>query len=110
MANPPVLKLIDGQLQAAIWAKQGNYGMAYSVTLQKSYKDQQDQWQHTEFLASNELLTASQLLTRAHEAVRKMKIKDKAGDQHQDYRTRPAQSAPAKSTSEEPEFDDDVPF
>ncbi len=60
--SKPVKKCRVGSVTAAIWKNDG----FFSVTLQKSYK-QDDEWKNTESLSHGDLLNAAKALERAEE-------------------------------------------
>lgn len=61
--SKPVKKLRVGNVTAAIWKNDDTF---YSVTLQKSYK-QDDEWKNTDSLNHGDLLNAAKALQRAEE-------------------------------------------
>lgn len=75
-ADKPAAKLRDSYLEAAIWRNEGEKGDFYAVTLSRSYKDG-DTWKDTPSLNSGDLLAAAHLLTRAHDAIRDLRAKDR---------------------------------
>jgi hypothetical protein len=64
MANP-VSKFRVGNVTAAVWKNDGGF---YSVTLQRSYKED-DEWKNTDNLGHGDLLNAAEVLMRAEEYI-----------------------------------------
>jgi hypothetical protein len=75
-ADKPAKTLRDSYLEAAIWRNESEKGAYYSVTLRRSYKDG-DTRKDTTSLNSGDLLAAAHLLTRAHDAIRELRAKDR---------------------------------
>ena len=68
MSQQPFAKLKDGLLSATIWRNIGEDGKErFSITLSRSYKDQNDQWRETNSFSPLELLKLQQLSVRAYE-------------------------------------------
>lgn len=65
--NRPVHKSRVGHVTASVWESTNKDGVvSYSITIQKSYKDDKDAWQNTDFLWASDALTAMKALDRAH--------------------------------------------
>jgi len=69
--NAPVLKIQAGAVQVAIWANKGqrdgietNYN---TVSIERSFKNKNDEWQTTNSLRVNDLPKAALALTKAYE-------------------------------------------
>jgi hypothetical protein len=60
--NPPVTKFRVGFVTASVWKNDQGF---YSVTLQRSYKNDSDEWQNAESLGHGDLLNAAKVLERA---------------------------------------------
>lgn len=65
-ANKPVHEIRLGAIKATIWGNETAAGQRHNVTLARLYKDQQDQWQSSESLGRDDLLTAAKVLDLAH--------------------------------------------
>ena len=75
--NKPVDTLRDGSLSATIWANPAkNGGIRYSVELSRSYTDQNEKWQKTNYLSNGEILRGSHLLVKAHERIGELRRLD----------------------------------
>ena len=56
----------SGTVTVSIWQNDGNADRKnYSVTVQRSYKDDQKQWQNSNFLFPTDILAVGQLLGQA---------------------------------------------
>lgn len=62
----PVKRLRDGTVGASIWRQESQNGPFFNVTLERSYQDDNEQWQYSNSLGRYDLLSASKLLDRAH--------------------------------------------
>lgn len=74
--NQP-LKIRDGLLSATIWtntSKEGN--TYYTVTLERSFKDGDDEWQNTNSLNRSDLLAAARLLQKAYDQIEEERKSD----------------------------------
>ena len=69
MADKPIKKFRIGFIQAAVWKNDGTNNPFYTVTLQRSYKDDNGQLQNTEQLGAADLLNAAELLKRAEQHI-----------------------------------------
>jgi len=67
--NKPVQQFRAGAVQVSAWENPGkdNKGTFLTFTSQRSYKDKDDKWQHTQTLRANDLPTLSMLLNKAFE-------------------------------------------
>jgi hypothetical protein len=62
--DQPSTKIRIGSVTAAIWKNDKGF---YSVTLQRSYKDKDGQWQNAEGFNHDDLLNAAKVLERAED-------------------------------------------
>ena len=60
--NRPVHRIRLGSCQAAIWENQGEYGVRYSVSLERLYTDDEGNWQHTRTFNAGDLPALAALL------------------------------------------------
>lgn len=71
--NQPETKFISGAIQAAIWknqtVKDGKVSEFRTISLQRSYKDKDDKWQHTTSLRASDLPRARLVLDEAYRFV-----------------------------------------
>ena len=79
MANEPKFKRRTGQFEVAVWEndaeKNGNTFKVYSWSLQKSYKDKNDEWQRQ--VVHGSAGDVSRALTLLQEAQRFLHLGDK---------------------------------
>jgi hypothetical protein len=66
--NVPVKTLRNRRIKAAIWENQGAKGVFYTVTISRSYK-QNDVWRDSQSFSHNELLIVAKLMYDAHTAI-----------------------------------------
>ncbi len=64
--NPPAAKYRLGNVSVSVWKNDSGF---YSVTLQRSYKDDAGEWQNTDQLGHGDLLNAAKLLERAEDYI-----------------------------------------
>ncbi len=62
----PVETLREGQLKAAIWQNESDNGKYHSVTVARTYKNQDGQLQDTSSFRAKDMLGLSELARRAH--------------------------------------------
>jgi hypothetical protein len=71
MKNPPEMKFRAGALTATVWQNQGQKDgevTSYAtVSLERSYKDKNNEWQTTNSMRINDLPRAALVLTKAYE-------------------------------------------
>lgn len=66
MADKPAKRFRVGFVEAAIWKNEGTGDRSfYSVTLRRSYKDNDGEWQTADSLGHADLLNAAKALERA---------------------------------------------
>ena len=64
--NRPQETLREGKLKAAIWRNESENGPYHSVTLSRTYRDQEGNLQDTQSFRAKDLLGLSELARRAH--------------------------------------------
>src|SRR5262245_35198675 len=64
-SRAPDYKAHYGRVQAAVWRRETDGRTTYSVSLTRSYRDKQDQWQRTTSLDEDDLLPAAKALDDA---------------------------------------------
>lgn len=64
--SPPEETLRDGNLKAAIWRNEGERGPYWSVTLSKTYRDDQGQPRDTQSFTGTDLLRVAELSRDAY--------------------------------------------
>lgn len=64
----PVKKFRAGAVQVAVWENQGKEGSSfYTVSLDRSYKDKNDEWKKSNSLKTSDLPKAVLALQKAYE-------------------------------------------
>jgi len=63
--NRPVQRIRLGYCQAAIWENESEFGVRYSVSLERLYTDDEGNWQHTRTFNAGDLPTLAALLQLA---------------------------------------------
>ena len=76
--NRPVHEVRHRQISAAIWKNQTEKGVMYSVTIKKSYKDQDGNWHDTQSFGFDDLLTVSKAMYDAHSLISAAQARDRA--------------------------------
>jgi len=72
-SNPPEHTIRVGDVEAALWRKDGEYGPMYSVKLSRSYRNESNEKQNTPYLGANDLNDGIRALSECVEYVSKMK-------------------------------------
>jgi len=68
--NKPVHKCRVGHVSSAVWQGETKDGVVtYSVTLQKSYQNDDGVWLNTDFLWASDVLPAMKALDKAHDYI-----------------------------------------
>ena len=70
--NQPEKKFSTGAINATVWkntgkSKTGEEVEFRTITLQRAYKDKNDEWQHTNSMRVNDLPKAALVLNKAYE-------------------------------------------
>ncbi len=65
-ATPPVHSIRFGPLKAAIWENQTQHGPMHNVTVSRSYRDDQGEWQESSSFGEGDLLPLAKALDAAH--------------------------------------------
>ena len=64
MSSKPSVKFRVGNMNAAVWKNDSDNRSFYSVTLVRSYKDSDGQWQNSDGIGAGDLLNAMKVLER----------------------------------------------
>jgi len=72
--NMPEKKISTGAISATIWqneakTQKGDSTVYRTVTLQRTYKDKDNKWQHTNSMRANDLPKAALVLNKAYEYI-----------------------------------------
>jgi len=68
----------------AIWRNQNAKGVFYSVTFERSYKDDAGNWQTSSTFGANDLLLLAKVSDLAHSEVFKLRASDRTSEQSED--------------------------
>jgi hypothetical protein len=77
----PAAKVSLYPVTAAIWRNETAKGPAYSVTVQRSYKDAEGNWKSSDSLNESDLLLAAKVLDLAHTEISKLRASDRQAQQ-----------------------------
>ncbi len=67
--NRPAGKINLYPVSAAIWRKETDKGVFYSVTFEKTYKDSSGKWQSTSSFSESDLLLVAKAANLAHDEI-----------------------------------------
>jgi hypothetical protein len=77
----PAAKVTMYPITAAIWRNETAKGSAYSVTIQRSYKNAEGEWKSSDSLNESDLLLAAKVLDQAHTEISKLRASDRQAQQ-----------------------------
>lgn len=77
----PAAKLSLYPVSAAIWRNQNPKGVFYSVTFERSYKDEAGKYQTSSTFNASDLLTLSKLADQADTKIRELRAADRHAEQ-----------------------------
>jgi hypothetical protein len=77
----PTAKLQMFPLSSAIWANRTQKGTYYSITFEKSYRDDSGKWQTTGSFAPQDLLLLSKLADLCDTKIRELRAADRQSEQ-----------------------------
>jgi hypothetical protein len=80
----PAAKVTMYPITAAIWRNETAKGAAYSVTIQRSYKNAEGEWKSSDSLNEGDLLLAAKVLDLAHTEISKLRASDRQAQQPED--------------------------
>lgn len=83
MTTAPAHKIRIGTVSAIIWRNPAEKGPWYSVQLQRSYKNGDDEWRQTDSLGFDDILTAAKLLDQAHSWIAEAMATDRKAKKEQ---------------------------
>ena len=82
-SRPPEYKAHYGRVQAAVWRREIEGRTGYGVSLTRSYKDRNDQWQRTTHLDEEDLLPAAKALDDAYAWIQRQRHQVREGTLHE---------------------------
>jgi hypothetical protein len=80
----PVAKIQMFPLSAAVWAKSTPKGTFYSVTFERSFKDDSGKWQTSSTFNAGDLLLLAKVADQAHTEIFKLRANDRHSDADED--------------------------
>jgi hypothetical protein len=78
----PAAKVSLYPVSAAIWRNQNPKGVFYSVTFERSYKDDAGKWQTSSTFNASDLLLLAKIADQAHSEIFKLRANDRQSEQH----------------------------
>jgi hypothetical protein len=82
--SKPVTKISMFPVTAAIWENRTDGKSYYSVTFQRSYRDDKGNWQNSDSFGTADLLLLAKVADQAHSEIHKLRGANRAGQQSED--------------------------
>jgi hypothetical protein len=82
--NKPAARINLYPVSGVIWRNQTPKGVNYSVTFERSYKDQAGKFRTSTSFSGSELLLLAKAADLAHSEVLKLRANDRTSDQSED--------------------------
>ena len=92
--NSPVKKLEDYPYTASVWRNQSDKGPYYTVTVTRSFRDENGEYKNTHSIPSNDLLRVSELQRSAHQFVLELRREDRRENRNNLRRSTESTSEP----------------
>jgi hypothetical protein len=80
----PAARISMYPVNAAIWRNQNPKGVFYSVTFERSFKDDSGKWQTSSTFNANDLLLLAKVADQAHTEIFKLRANDRHSDADED--------------------------
>jgi len=80
----PAAKINLHPVSAAIWRNQNPKGIFYSVTFERSFKDDAGKWQTSSTFNANDLLLLAKVADQAHSEIVKLRANDRHSEHEED--------------------------
>ena len=80
----PAARINLHPISAAIWRNENPKGTFYSTTFERSFKDDQGQWQRSDVFGSGDLLLLAKVADLAHSEIIKLRSADRSSEQPAD--------------------------
>jgi hypothetical protein len=74
----PVFEARYGRLRASVWRQESEKGPWFNVTLSRSYKDDDGNWQNSSSFGTRDLLEVAKLCNEVHTWIYRELAKDRA--------------------------------
>lgn len=76
-SNRPVEKHRDGSIEVAIWRRETDNGPVFNTERNRSYRDQEGNWQRTNVIPERDLLKAARLDQKAYETIQQLRDQER---------------------------------
>jgi len=76
-SKKPAAKITLHPVSAAIWRNQNEKGTFYSVTFERSYKNDEGNWQRSDSFNASDLLLLAKVADQAHSKIFELRAKDR---------------------------------
>ena len=83
-SKKPAAKINLFPVSAAIWRNENKKGVFYSVTLERSFKDEAGKWQTSSTFNSGDLLVLAKVADLADTKIRELRAGDRNSEQTED--------------------------
>jgi hypothetical protein len=80
----PAAKVSLHPVSAAIWRNENPTGVFYSVTFERSYKDDAGKWQSSATFNASDLLLLAKVADQAHSEIYKLRANERQAHQPED--------------------------
>lgn len=81
-SNAPRDVLRDGNLKASIWRNESEKGPFYSVTLNRVYRDNQDELRDSHSFSGTDLLRLSELARKTYDRAQELRREDRQAERN----------------------------
>lgn len=82
--SKPVTKITMFPVTAAVWENRSDGKSYYSVTFQRSYRDDKGNWQNSDSFGAADLLLLAKVADQAHSEILKLREANRAPQQSED--------------------------
>src|SRR5688572_6625326 len=77
-SNRPIHEVRHGRIRAAVWQNQTEKGSMYTVSVTRSYKDQDGNWHDSQSFGFDDLLTVAKAMYDSHSIISAMQSRERA--------------------------------
>lgn len=78
LANKPVFKARMGSITGDVWANNSEKGKFYTVSIQRSYLDKEQNWQTSSSYRRNDLPKVVRVATKCYDYIHELEAADRA--------------------------------